>query len=1103
MNAMRTTALLVCCLAVWISVLDTKAAAPLVPDAATTVATSGGVPARGGIPLHYQNQSGRLFAVPPDARVVRHDAGGGFRRGGAVSREAEKLIYSNTGDPQQPQFFSPPLAGARIADDIFTNAVANCPINSYSIRVNGGIPNGILETFETRVALTTYCPSGNYWGPTIPGTELSFPNLVADINTIHELVVDFTDPNIGICSNRAGCRIKAQDCYDGSECVTRTEPVIIPSQVWLRVEFDRAEAGWMFGTPATVGFSTDTYDDYFTGCNTSFGGYPEYPHASFHARFYAPSSCPTQSLAYLAFDAQGDAFDASPYGTMNQLLADDIELIVDTCELSTIEVGTKGTRGQYEIDFALRRFPTDDSMPGTEFHWVSSQGSGNGNLDIARLVFDEGIFVPRDFWLIWRANKPDTGLINVGHTQVGGQCRTPTGEACNRFYALAGWPWPSSWDTRASPADGSDAVFYVAVYCRGEEPVGPCCGGQPDLPGQDPACVDDVPASSCLQGRWLDSTDDPDRIKCPSTFYDGACEDGTPCDVLAQDCPDSTCATGHDCECQEVEDPWEAIGQPACGTHACCKPDNECADLPRDECVAITEPQSGNPSVWNRGDFCEFDNQRCPFFACYYSSIACTACSPEVVCYYEGDPICQEQIGPGSYCKMPDRVCTVPRGCTNASCCDLVCRQDSFCCNWGWDCTCNDLARDCPGPPANDSCWDDEPGYGAIEIRLEESTWDPTFYYGSSTSNHFEATFDASEPGMCCHNQGVNEQALGTVWYRFRAAQSDSMRLHTCGTPGQYDAKDSIIQVFSAPFTDVGLCKDGSQCSVSAQDCPGSTCAAGSNCECHLDEQRLCGSLVVEGCNDDAPMACGSPVRAGLSDLCIPEVAAGELYYVMVGAGSKPQQGDYMLTIEQPCDSGDIPPYASFCEGAWTAYPGTNPYDLEAATLNCPADPCVPAMKNDVWFNHQPECTGRMLVRTCDMDPATAEEDTTLAVYQGLACPPGEDDLLGCNDNAVSNARNREVHGMPQWCAGVLTGCDQDSDCPWTCPIGGNVCDNHADCDIGVCEDDSSCTDAAGSRAGLPGRRAGGRARRAPGLRCLASMTEGVEPSNGNLPLRA
>ncbi len=1090
MDTMRRIMLLACCLAACICVMDTEVTARVEAGASTASTTAGPASGQSGGGMLDEGLAGRIFPIPAGAQVVRSYAGGRPSAGDAILDDTEKLIYSNNGDPYETFFYSPPLARARIGDDIFTNAVGNCPINKFSIRVTGGIPNGRFERFDTSVALTTYCPSESYWGPTIPGTELTFPDLVADIDTIHELVVDFTDPNIGICANDAGCRIDQQDCYDGSECVTRTQPVIIPSQVWVRVEFSRSEAGWIVGAPPIIGFSTDQYDNYFTGCNTWFGGYPNHPHASFYAQFWASAKdgvCPTHFLAYLAFDAQRDAYLAPPSNTMNQLLADDIELIdgVDQCELSLIEVGTKGTRGRYEIDFDLRNSPSGNPFADTEFHWVSSDRAGNGNLELARLEFPDDTWVAQHFWITWKANKDDTGVINPQRNQAGGQSTT-AGLADNRFMGWYGPDWapPGEWNVTHRTADGRDAVFYFAVYCKGEVPTGPCCARQPNLEGQDPACLDEVPVTSCFGGRWLRSTEQNPKT-CPSSFYDGECEDGTYCSTL-EGCPDATCGTPP-CECEGVEDPWEARGQPPCGTHACCMPDNECANIPRDECVAITD-DDGRPSVWNRGDFCGFNNQRCPFFSCYYSSIACTDCAPEVVCSYVGDPVCDELPWPAE-CKMPDQVCTSPRGCTNVYCCDWVCRNpgNSACCNVSWDCTCKNLAQDCPGPPANDDCWDNEPGFGSVEINLRPAEWDPNFYIGSSSSSHLSATKGDLEPGMCCHNKGVNRKAVGTVWYKFRAALSGSVRLHTCQTSGQPDAKDSIIQVFSAPFTDIGLCEDDSECSVFMQDCPDDACDT-PPCECLLDQQRLCGSLVVEGCNDDAPEACGNPVRPGLADLCIREVTVGELYYVMVGSGSTSQQGDYTLSIEQPCDSRDIPPDRSYCDGAETAYPGVNEYDLDDATLDCPGEECLVGMKNDVWFNHRPECTGYLLVRTCDTDEQTSEEDTTLAVYQGLNCPPGEDDRLGCNDNAVSSEYNHETIGMPQWCAGtdgecedgtscttlegcpdwtcaaevdcecVVAACDQDSDCPKTCTVGGNACTVLADCDIGVCDDDSTCS---------------------------------------------
>ncbi|MFQ5591854.1 MAG: hypothetical protein ACE5HE_11880 [Phycisphaerae bacterium] len=1050
---MRKTMLLACCLAACICVTDTGVIARGESRPADAKATDNTPYMPDLIDLYNDDQSAGLVPVPPGAKVVTHYAGGKQSQR-APAGAPPKLIYSNTGDPFQTFFYRPPLSLLRVGDDIFTDAVSECPISKYQIQVNGGVENGFFQRFDALVALTTYCPSTDYFGPTIPGTKFWFRDLMADIGTIHTLVIDFNDPNLGICSNDDGCRINAQDCGDGSECVARTEPVIIPSQVWIRVEFTTSTAGWIVGAPPVVGFSADQYDHLFTGCNTWFGGYPGHPHGSFWAQFFAPDSCPTHFLAYLAFDAQRPAYVDQAGSMLNQRLADDVELIVGSCELSTIELGTKGTRGQYEMDIDLRDDPRNSPRPGTERHWVSDSKSGRGNLEVARLEFDEGMFVPRNFWVTWKANKEDTGLVNAQRNQAGGECREPTGEACNRFFGWEGPPWAEvgQWHTRRTTPDSRDAVFYIAVYCRGETPRGPCCANQPDLPGQNPACIDDVPVTSCLGGRWRNSASDPARIHCPDTFFDGVCEDGLACNVLDQDCPDSACAAGQNCVCTPADDPWELIGQPACGTHACCKPDNNCEDLSRDDCVAIIDTDSGNPAKWNRGDFCGFNNQQCPFFSCFYGDVACTDCNdplwPPEGC--QDDRICQEEFGPDSKCKFPDRVCTIPKGCTNIFCCDWVCRQlgNQRCCTIGWDCQCKQIAQDCPGPPANDECSSPDPSLGAMRIPLNLVSETPPTYRGSMTSNHQAATNSANEPGICCNSRGTNEPAQGTLWYKFRAELTGSVRINTCNTPGQPDAKDSLVQVFKANFSDIGVCEDGTECSVSLQDCPDDACLAGVDCECFLDEERLCRTLEVIGCNDDGGPTCGQTGKN--SDLCITNIEAGELYYIQVGGGSTLQQGSYRIEVQQPCREGTEPPALSFCEGADTAGAST-PFDLTDTTLDCPAEPCVETMKNDVWFDHRPTCTGNLIVRTCDLDPQTAEDNTTLAVYEGAFCPPLEGTLLACNDDALATVQNHNLVGMAQTCLGIGNDCETSADCAPVCTIGHNACNVDTDCDIGRC----------------------------------------------------
>ena len=115
---------------------------------------------------------------------------------------------------------------------------------------------------------------------------------------------------------------------------------------------------------------------------------------------------------------------------------------------------------------------------------------------------------------------------------------------------------PETWDTVIN-ADGSPAVFYAAVYCRGEAPRGACCPDQVDLPGTDTVCFDDLPVTSCLGHRWLANT------TCDENLFD-----------------------------------------PPCGTHACCLPDGSCDNVAFEECFMTCDTLS--PSIE-----CQTD-QDCP-----------------------------------------------------------------------------------------------------------------------------------------------------------------------------------------------------------------------------------------------------------------------------------------------------------------------------------------------------------------------------------------------------------------------------------------------------------------------------------------------------------
>lgn len=651
---------------------------------------------------------GQLRPLPSTTRVIRHVNG---TNGVAVAGAGpdDRLIYSNT----LGTLYYAPRRNLRFADDLGTTSVNGCNMTKYLVGVTGGVTNGI-GVFSCRVRLYTGCPNTNGgFGTLIPGTEREFTNLPDDVALVHELVVDLSDA-----------------------------PLPIPPTVWCRVDFDTDQAGWVVGAPAEIGFSGDVYDHAFTGCGTSFGGWPKRVHASFYAQVFAAPTCETHHLVYGAFSSTGQLFATG----QNKLFADDVRIVEGVCELSAYEVGMRGTAGPFTMNFELRpRFGTAP-FAGTQRIYESTRG--NGVLEIARFTFPPGIFIEQDnLWLVWKANKNATGLVLANRTQAG----KSDPEA---YEWKSGQPRP--W-TEYTPDPPKSGIYRINIYCRGEPEPGACCAGRRS--GEPVRCYDVLPAASCGAARWL---------------------------------PDRTCA----------EDAFD----PPCGTHACCLPDNRCTDLDYEDCTAITATGdmavfcstnedcgvnrycqadgtcSPRTALWSAGEFCDDSDFRCPLFECQYGEGEC----------YSGRPIC----GFGEVAPCSDR-----RGCSNFTCCNDICDADDFCCAVVWDSVCADQARTmCSHPPANDECAGDHRSFGAREIPMRLGEFGGEFFPGGQIEvfNQHATVNYSDDPRICCVRHGSDTQAENTVWYKFAMPQSahTTARIHTCRSPD--GNADSILQVFRA-----------------------------------------------------------------------------------------------------------------------------------------------------------------------------------------------------------------------------------------------------------------------------------------------------------------
>ena len=357
-----------------------------------------------------------------------------------------KLIYQNTGGTWP---FRPRPAGIRVADDITTTATAPCEVSAIRVRVNGGVPGG-GGMFTARFQLWDRCP-GTSGATRIEGADWVFAELSDNAAIDHDLWLGFPGA-----------------------------PRPLPPSFWISVFLNTSASGVYVGTPATVGFSADLYHHPFLGCAAWFGGWPTFIHTSFFLEVYASEDCPTHWLGYHAA-AEAPSTYVPPNGSAVRV-ADDLELIVEDCDLHAYELAMRGTAGLYTMSIDLRR--DEAGSPGSVIDGTAAvyQGKGQGSFEVAHFTFEDGIQLPRQLWMTWLASRSATGALATGESQIG------FGDPASFALSTAALP---GWTAVLEP----NRVFYASIFCRGTEPTGACC--RTGVPDGGPACVDNISASDC------------------------------------------------------------------------------------------------------------------------------------------------------------------------------------------------------------------------------------------------------------------------------------------------------------------------------------------------------------------------------------------------------------------------------------------------------------------------------------------------------------------------------------------------------------------------------------------------------------------------------
>ncbi len=378
------------------------------------------------------------------------------------------------------------------------------------------------------------------------------------------------------------------------------------------------------------------------------------------------------------------------------------------------------------------------------------------------------------------------------------------------------------------------------------------------------ACDDGGTTNCCIEHEG-DGCNDPDCqvLVCKTDFF--CCD--TQWDSLCAEAANADCAICNEPEPDPAGDCCVANSTPSCGDVGCaedvCSDDPFCCEEVWDDGCAILASA-----------FCEDCQEEIePYLDCCQPSDVKPGCvdedCEETIC--EGDAFCCEDawdetcvaaaLALCNVCDLSTDCCEANNSpaCSNEECTQIVCSQDSFCCNTSWDSLCASAATnlcDVCKPICGDFiCLPQE------SCSTCEADCGPCPFCGDGFCNSDEACHNCSEDcGICsgpccessessgCEDDGITSCVCGKDFSCCSIAWDDACvnQAYTCGCSGtcgdgacEPDEACSTCpdDCGTCPYCGDGECNNGEGCTT----CPGDCVACDGDC---------CSSNGSVGCND-------------------------------------------------------------------------------------------------------------------------------------------------------------------------------------------------------------------------------------------------------------